>query len=51
VAGQLRLKGVTKPVTMQVKINGMAPHPFSKKPAAGFSATASFKRSDFGISE
>lgn len=51
VDGDLTLRGVTKPVTLQATLNGSGAHPFSKKPALGFSATTRFKRSDFGISE
>lgn len=50
VTGDLTLLGVTKPVTLDVSVNKAAPHPFSKAPAAGFSATATLKRSDFGMS-
>ena len=50
VTGDLTLKGVTKPVTLDVTFSGeTASHPFSKVPALGFSATGSFKRSDFGL--
>lgn len=49
VTGNLTLLGVTKPVTLDVVLNKAGPHPFSKAPAAGFSATATIKRSDFGM--
>jgi polyisoprenoid-binding protein YceI len=50
VTGDLTLKGVTKPVTLDVTFSGeAASHPFSKVPAVGFSATGAFKRSDFGV--
>ena len=50
VTGDLTLKGVTKPVTLDVTFAGeTASHPFSKVPAIGFSATGTFKRSDFGL--
>ena len=50
VTGDLTLLGVTKPVTLKVTFNGgMASHPFSKKPAVGFSATGTVKRSEFGM--
>lgn len=50
VTGDLTLKGVTKPVTLDVTFAGeTASHPFSKVPAVGFSATGTFKRSDFGL--
>jgi polyisoprenoid-binding protein YceI len=50
VTGDLTFLGVTKPVTLKATFNGgMAVHPFSKKPAVGFSATGSIKRSEFGM--
>ena len=50
VTGDLTLKGVTKPVTLDVTFAGENPaHPFAKVPAIGFSAKATFKRSDFGL--
>ncbi len=50
VTGDLTLKGVTKAVTLDVTFAGeTASHPFSKAPAIGFSATGTFKRSDFGL--
>ncbi len=50
VTGDLTLKGVTKPITLDVTFSGeTAAHPFSKTPAIGFSATGTFKRSDFGL--
>lgn len=49
VAGTLDLHGVQKPVVLDVKLNKAAPHPMSKADAIGFDATATIKRSDFGI--
>jgi polyisoprenoid-binding protein YceI len=50
VTGDLTLLGVTKPVVLKVTFNGgMAAHPMSKKPAVGFSATGTVKRSEFGL--
>lgn len=50
VTGNLTLLGVTKPITLDVKLNGsMKEHPFAKKPALGFSATGTIKRSEFGM--
>ena len=48
LTGNLTLMGVTKPVTLDVTLNGAKDHPMRKVPALGFSATGSFKRSDFG---
>ncbi|MGA8530629.1 MAG: YceI family protein [Acidobacteriaceae bacterium] len=49
VKGNLTLKGVTKPVVLEVQgptppVTGM-----DKKPHVGFEATTTFKRTDFGI--
>ena len=50
VTGDLTLKGVTKPVTLDVTFSGeTASHYFAKVPAIGFSAVGTFKRSDFGM--
>ncbi|MEM1306218.1 MAG: YceI family protein [Pseudomonadota bacterium] len=49
VTGDLTLKGVTKPVTLEVTLNGQIMHPFKKKPALGFSGTGTIKRSEFGM--
>ena len=49
VTGDLTIKDVTKPVTLEVTLNGAGEHPMLKKQAIGFSATATIKRSDFGV--
>ncbi len=49
ITGDLTIAGMTKPVTLDVTFNGGAPHPFTKKMTLGFSATASLKRSEFGL--
>jgi polyisoprenoid-binding protein YceI len=50
MTGDLTMLGVTKAVTLDVKLNNMGPHPFrSERKVAGFSATGSLKRSDFGM--
>ena len=50
IMGNLTLRGVTKPVTLNATFTGGGPHPMSKKPNVGFSATTTIKRSEFGIS-
>ena len=50
VTGDLTLHGVTKPVVLDVVINRIGPHPMGGREAAGFDATTTIKRSDFGIS-
>ncbi|MBN6150809.1 polyisoprenoid-binding protein [Xanthomonas sp. AmX2] len=49
VVGDLTVKGVTKPVTLAVTINGAGQHPMKKVPAIGFDASTTIKRSDFGL--
>jgi len=50
VTGELTLLGVTKPVSMDVTFNKIAPNPFNKDtPTAGFEAHTAIKRSDFGM--
>jgi polyisoprenoid-binding protein YceI len=50
VTGDFTLHGVTKPVVLDVTFNGgYAGHPMDPQARAGFSATGTFKRSDFGI--
>lgn len=50
MTGDLTFQGVTKPLTLDVTFNtALNPHPMSKKPAIGFSATGTLKRSDFGV--
>lgn len=49
VAGDLTIKGITKPVTLAVTINKLGVQPMAKRDAAGFEATTTIKRSDFGV--
>ena len=51
VTGDLTLHGVTKPVTLQVTLNGAGPNPFFKIYTIGFQATGHFKRSEFGVTK
>lgn len=48
VHGNLTLHGVTKPVALNVKLNKLGKNMMEKQ-TAGFTATASINRSDFGI--
>jgi polyisoprenoid-binding protein YceI len=51
VIGELTLKGVTHPVTLEAVFNGgYAGHVLDPNARIGFSATGSFSRSAFGIS-
>ncbi len=49
VTGDLTIHGVTKATTFDVTINSVGIHPNGKKPAAGFDAVGTIKRSDFGV--
>ncbi len=49
VTGDLTVKGITKPVVLDVTLNNAAEHPMGKRAAIGFDATATVKRSDFGL--
>jgi len=49
VTGDLTLHGVTRPVTLAVKVLKAGEHPMKKVPMLGFDATATLKRSEFGI--
>jgi polyisoprenoid-binding protein YceI len=52
LTGDLSLRGVTKPVTLDVTFNGgYAGHPYEPRARIGFSAHGSLKRTDFGVSE
>ena len=49
ITGNLTIKGITKPVTLDAKFYGAGANPMSKKLNIGFSATASIRRGDFGL--
>ncbi len=49
VTGNLTIKGITKPVTLDVRINKIGIQPMARREAAGFEATTSIKRSDFDL--
>ena len=49
VTGDLTIKGITKPVVLDVTLNKAGEHPMKKVPAIGFDAAATVKRSDFGV--
>lgn len=48
VTGDLTIKGITKPVTLDVESEGTAEDPYGNT-RLGFEATTKIKRSDFGI--
>ncbi len=49
VVGDLTVKDVTKPVTLNVTVNGAMDHPMTGKPVIGIGATGELLRSDFGL--
>ncbi|MEM6371529.1 MAG: YceI family protein [Pseudomonadota bacterium] len=52
ITGDLTMNDVTKPVVLDATLNQLAPYPFGPnqgKPTAGFDATATILRSDFGL--
>jgi len=49
LAGDLTIAGVTKPVTFDVEFNGTEVFPGDQSTHAGFTATGTIKRSDYGI--
>ena len=49
VIGQLTLLGVSRPLTLKIERWVCKDHPFSKKPMCGGDASATIKRSDFGM--
>ena len=49
VRGNLTIKGITKPVDLDVKLNHAGVHGMTQQPAIGFDARGTVKRSDFGL--
>ena len=49
VHGNLTLHNVTKPITLDVTLKKAGVNPVTKRMTAGFEATTTLKRSDFGI--
>ena len=48
VVGDLTIKGITKPVELALEVNGFGPDAYGGT-RAGFSATTTINRSDFGV--
>ena len=51
ITGDLTLNDVTKSVVLDAVLNQVGDHPMAAKPWAGFSATTTLVRSDFGLGE
>jgi len=49
LTGDLTVKGVTQPVTLEITHFKCMPHPMLKAPACGANATTKVKRSDFNM--
>ncbi|HVZ90947.1 MAG TPA: YceI family protein [Rhizomicrobium sp.] len=49
ITGDLTIRGVTKPVTLDATFGGLTTDPFSGADDIGFRATATIKRADFGL--
>jgi polyisoprenoid-binding protein YceI len=50
ITGDLSMHGITKPVTLNAKINKIGDNAMMKTKSAGFDADVTLKRSDFGVS-
>ncbi len=49
ITGNLTIKNITRPVTLDVTFHGGALNPMSAAYSMGFSATTTIKRTDFGV--
>jgi len=49
LTGDLTIRGVTRPVTLDVTFNGYAPDPLTRQLTLGFSARGHFSRAQFGL--
>ncbi|MBT9446213.1 MAG: YceI family protein [Hyphomonadaceae bacterium] len=49
VVGDLTIKGVTHPATLNVTLNRAGSHPMSGRPTVGFTATGKITRSQWGL--
>ena len=47
--GDLTIRGLTRPVTLELEVNGFGPDPYGGT-RAGFSAHGEINRQDFGVS-
>ncbi len=49
ITGNLTIRGVTRPVMLDVRFVGAGTNPFNQKATVGFHATTTINRSDFGM--
>lgn len=49
ITGDLTMKGITKPITLEATINKAANHPMRKTPTIGVSASGTLMRSDWDL--
>ena len=49
IAGNLTIRGVTRPVTLDARFVGAGTNPINRKATIGFHATTTVRRSDFGM--
>ncbi len=49
ITGDLTMNEITQSVVLDAKLNGTGTHPMAQKEWAGFDATTTLKRSDFGV--
>lgn len=47
--GELTLRGISRPVTLEVRVNRIGPNPYTLRHTAGFSAKALISRREFGL--
>lgn len=51
ISGNLTVHGITRPVSLDARLNRIGIYPMLEVPAARFSASAVIKRSEFGVGE
>ena len=50
IVGNLTMRGLTRPITLEAKFNGeLESHPFMKVPVIGFNASGVIKPSEYGV--
>lgn len=49
IMGNLTIRGVTRPVTLNARFVGAGTNPFNRKATVGFHATTTINRSEFGM--